>query len=50
MASPWIVFGIIISGIILALFVVPLPMGIPYCDVEFFQNTAYEIQMKCWER
>lgn len=30
------------------IFVIPFPIAIEYCNAEFFQNTIYELQEKCW--
>ncbi len=41
-------FGIIIVSLILILFVIPMPINIDFCNVEFMNDTLYNIQTKCW--
>jgi len=48
MVSILIILGIIVSSILLVSFVLPMPIDIDYCNVEFMDNTFYEIQTKCW--
>ena len=48
MVSILIILGIIVLSLILILFVIPMPISIDYCNVEFMNNTLYEIQIKCW--
>ena len=48
MVSLLIILGIIVLSLILILFVIPMPIGIDYCNVEFMDSALYEIQTKCW--
>jgi len=48
MTSILIILGIIVLSIILISFIIPMPIDIDYCNVEFMDNTLYEIQTKCW--
>ncbi len=43
-----IILGIIALSVIVILFVLPMPIGIEYCDAKFLDNTFYELQKKCW--
>lgn len=50
MMNSIIILIIILVLTCVILFVIPFPISIEYCNVEFMQDTIYELQTKCWYR
>ena len=44
-----VIIGLFVISFVILFFMVPIPLGLEYCDVKFLESTFYEIQTKCWD-